>query len=747
MRRSQYGFLLTTTLILVGLVGCSSSNSSSTNPESPNPDGGSTDNSEAGTNVPKECAAPPCDDGSACTVDTDCESQHCDQGQCVPTACTDGAKNGNETDVDCGGGDCAPCTTGKLCTGAADCVDGVCGADMKCAAPTADDEVKNGNETDVDCGSSGNGTDTHAPACDVGKACNEGADCTSFLCTDNVCVAPVAPTCNDKILNGDETDVDCGGSCKDDQGNPKGCAVGQTCAKDGDCTDGNCVDSKCSQPTSNDNKVDGNETDVDCGSSGPGIDTHAPKCKSTKKCITNADCLSAGCNYDGRCAAARSCVSHRGGDTCGQGDTDTPNGQQQNHEDCCASANVPAQNATGWHSPNTTLTIAVPAFQLDKYQITVGRIRTFLDAVKGNVKGWVQANRANIMAPTQLPSGIDAYLPTGWTQADSGDQCCSNGNCRQCNYGALNQVSGYRYNNEPGGDWGFGCYMEKRVVKEDGSIAEGAYGSRTFYLTDAELRNPDNGEDQHSVKPERLAEKAMNCVTYYILASFCAWDGGRLETYAEYNAAYGANNTFPWGNSPAPFSFNEDGTLNTSTTGFRNVVPTGVNTVWDPALTDDNKATLLSRLSFTNLGWNYENMFIQDWRADLEGRRANPIIAEFNDPNTFLEANDQSIAVAPPGRYPAGKGPYGHFDLSGNGMEITAPDGNSTIYYNNENDGTRFHWGRNGSFEDGGVHFNATTMVGDATYDFFALTKYGRSAGRCVRPLDPETENKLPASP
>ena len=71
--------------------------------------------------------------------------------------CNDGIQNGDETGVDCGGANCAPC-----------------------AQPTCDDGVQNGDETGVDCGGSG------CPACPA--------------------------TCDDGIQNGDETGVDCGGS-------------------------------------------------------------------------------------------------------------------------------------------------------------------------------------------------------------------------------------------------------------------------------------------------------------------------------------------------------------------------------------------------------------------------------------------------------------------------------------------------------------------------------------------------------
>jgi hypothetical protein len=41
--------------------------------------------------------------------------------------CSDGVKNGNETDVDCGGPDCPPCANGRLCDSNTDCGTARCG--------------------------------------------------------------------------------------------------------------------------------------------------------------------------------------------------------------------------------------------------------------------------------------------------------------------------------------------------------------------------------------------------------------------------------------------------------------------------------------------------------------------------------------------------------------------------------------------------------------------------------------------
>jgi hypothetical protein len=70
-------------------------------------------------------------------------------------------------------------------------------------APTCTDGVKNGSESDVDCG----GT---CPACGTDKSCSLPADCTSGVCTGGKCAAP---SCTDAVKNGTETGIDCGGSC------------------------------------------------------------------------------------------------------------------------------------------------------------------------------------------------------------------------------------------------------------------------------------------------------------------------------------------------------------------------------------------------------------------------------------------------------------------------------------------------------------------------------------------------------
>ena len=72
------------------------------------------------------CSNPVAPDGSFCSLGGGPAS--CVAGLCafVPT-CHDGMKNGDETDIDCGGGRCAPCSSGLACQRNADCQSVFCG--------------------------------------------------------------------------------------------------------------------------------------------------------------------------------------------------------------------------------------------------------------------------------------------------------------------------------------------------------------------------------------------------------------------------------------------------------------------------------------------------------------------------------------------------------------------------------------------------------------------------------------------
>ena len=101
-----------------------------------------------------------------------------------PAHCSNGVRDADETDVDCGGG-CAGCAADRGCRGMSDCTSAVC-VNKLCAAPSCSDGVPNGGEADVDCGGP-------CPArCAEGHACADGTDCQSARCVNNRCTgAPV----------------------------------------------------------------------------------------------------------------------------------------------------------------------------------------------------------------------------------------------------------------------------------------------------------------------------------------------------------------------------------------------------------------------------------------------------------------------------------------------------------------------------------------------------------------------------
>src|ERR1700722_11435598 len=78
-----------------------------------------------------------------------------------------------QTDV----ANCGSC--GHVCGTNNICSDGVCTA---LAAPTCSDGIKNGQETDTDCGGP-----TCGATCAIGSGCLSGADCSSGVCSNSVC--------------------------------------------------------------------------------------------------------------------------------------------------------------------------------------------------------------------------------------------------------------------------------------------------------------------------------------------------------------------------------------------------------------------------------------------------------------------------------------------------------------------------------------------------------------------------------
>jgi hypothetical protein len=102
-------------------------------------------------------------------------------------------------------------------------------------------------------------------------------------CADGLCRAtPPEVTCRNRVRDGNESDIDCGGSCQ-------ACATLRSCNVAGDCQSNACDGGSCRAPTCNDGERDGFESDVDCGGG-------CPVCATGRSCAADWDCASNDCN-------------------------------------------------------------------------------------------------------------------------------------------------------------------------------------------------------------------------------------------------------------------------------------------------------------------------------------------------------------------------------------------------------------------------------------------------------------------
>ena len=233
-------------------------------------------------------ADPTCDDGIQNQGETgvDCGGPCPDA---CPT-CDDGIQNQGEEGVDCGGPNCAPCPctgtdvtvtinldnypeeTSWTITNAGGAVvasggtygsqpDGSTVTITECLADGCYDFTINDTYGDGICCAYGSGSYTVTGG---GNTLASGGSFGSSETTNFCLGGGSGPTCDDGIQNGDETGVDCGGSCPDacptcDDGIQNGDETGVDCG-------GSCPNA-C--PTCDDGIQNGDETGVDCGGSCP----------------------------------------------------------------------------------------------------------------------------------------------------------------------------------------------------------------------------------------------------------------------------------------------------------------------------------------------------------------------------------------------------------------------------------------------------------------------------------------------
>lgn len=389
-----------------------------------------------------------------------------------------------------------PCADGERCESDDDCVSFVCAPNGTCQAARVGDGVRNGDETDVDCGGPG------APPCGVGLLCVNGSDCDSFVCGDNSRCQP--PTSNDNVQNGDESDLDCGGA------NAPGCDLGKKCNIHGDCKSNGCVE--------------------------------------------------AGLPGAGRCADAASCTMQNGGTTCGAREVGDPNAQ---HESCCTS--LPTPYVDPFHEGKKVY--------LDKYEITAGRMRKFIERMSElygvpNVRQWVMDN---LVGKPDLrwnhSGGGDPFATVGqernWTRwlpsntggryndpNDANWEANWNANTvtmfvdkRQAYQTLLNRnyAAQMAPNNTPAPGTNDGTPTYSNVGTHyifgvggfyfytHGHNCDSVTGYPTYWYPN-DVQSYAQGAGPRLLSKDDLDRRALNCTPPALFAAFCAWDGGELVT-------------------------------------------------------------------------------------------------------------------------------------------------------------------------------------------------------------------------
>ena len=504
---------------------------------------------DCGGTCPSQCT------GTGCT-----KAEQCASGKCESNVC------GAPADKPCGVGVATQCKDGDTCELDKDCTSGFCKGSA-CATPSTEshtDGKKNSGETGIDCG----GSVKAQKPCPDGQGCIDSADCVG-TCNAGTC-GPMGPT--DGKKNQAETDIDCGGPTA-----PK-CATGQVCVVKTDCVDDYCADGtkKCTKPTYTDGVLNGDETDRDCGGKPANLGFKA--CAETKNCLVDTDCNGACKTRTDAGVATKSCIDIpsckplHGGDTCGLSELEFNNGAT--HESCCKSLPVAGFNDAD-HAGKTVY--------LDKYEITAGRMRAFIDAISAqnagvpNVKGWMATHRPAVRwnigwekaLPSNMTSSMETYdvanptvdlLYPAEDQYDTKsvpgyhfeDWNVSNGP-QSINVGVA-QALGFahffpEWTSNPA-NWQYADYSASHGLNcgntapgGNPAAAGGSSGYSTYWI-DAPTMKAVGGPNVIGkvFTKDQLDEKSLNCSPLALFAAFCVWDGGQLAT-VEVSDAVTANET------------------------------------------------------------------------------------------------------------------------------------------------------------------------------------------------------------
>jgi sulfatase modifying factor 1 len=271
-----------------------------------------------------------------------------------------------------------------------------------------------------------------------------------------------------------------------------GGAARPPCTTNDECASGSCSNQRCDAPP-------GATGDASAPPPKPCGVAHGTTCELDRACASDADCASNLCGTagpsTGKCISAKSCTGGPGANTKCNGGKD----------DCCASIAVPGGSFTNY-DPYVASAATVAPFKLDKFEVTVGRLRAYYTSIGGNPRG-------NPPAPG---AGAHPLIPdSGWRES---------------------------WNVRLPGSW------KEINARHAAECAVGGY-------------NPQWGAATWTPEPGPNEEKPINCIDWYSLFAFAVWDGGRLATDAEWSfVAYSGSEqrTFPWGNDVAAFDTHKD---------------------------------------------------------------------------------------------------------------------------------------------------------------------------------------------
>jgi hypothetical protein len=513
----------------------------------------------------------------------------------------------------------------------------------------------------------------------------------------------------------------------------------------------------CSAPSPTDGVQNDSETDVDCGgallASGAknAASDGANPCADDKACALDTDCLSGFCSLEAhKCVDGQSCkglvtpakimdptgmvnadgdaigtpdpngVGQSAGlDTCGKGEATDPVGEQE-HESCCRSLLIPGQ--TAW--------------RLDKYEVTSGRIRQFLESLDYNVQKWALAQfdatfnpltPAGKMLAAQLPinqAGVTTNALKLLPQSNTTTQ-------------PLNAVivTGALVLHTTGVQ---GCYT-----------AAGADGAATYWWDEptihAQASSPARPftQDYYDIKP-------MNCIPYYLAAAFCAWDGGRLQLHSEHQTVWGTA-AYPWGPNFLPNPYPGTGAIGSPNNQkmYTEAACGGANGI-------ETNAAVGCTVDWFNggqgVGSQGDFYYYPSWVANIPNG---------NVPDT-LGGLDLSIYIAAPGRFfldrtaklsPSFAGNEGWQDLGADMIEWDSISAFTGAQQFCDQSGIL---GPGESFNCGGPPFNGVirganlpeadilggSWEGHAVKETLAASwsfyrQYGKTGLRCARPAEP----------